>query len=77
MHEYVSNLEISVDNIFFSEIVETIKDIFYDWFSSILIKIAVFPQPWLEISFITEFSDDIAVAIACEDLMTFENIGVI
>ena len=65
-----------MNHIFFSEIEKTFKNILDDRFSPILIKTTVFSQSRLKISFITEFSDDVAIAVTCENLMAFEDIGV-
>jgi len=68
MHENVGYLEISVNDVFLCQIVKTIEDVFDDWFSSVLIEKTVFSQARLKITFITKFSDDIAVPIAGKNL---------
>jgi hypothetical protein len=77
MHKNVSYFQISVNDIFLSEIVETIEDIFNNWFSSVLIEIAIFSESGLEITLITKFSNDITVTIASKNFKASENIGVI
>ena len=62
-------------DILLREIVEPLKYISDDGFSLVLIKIHLLPQPRLKIPFIAQLSDDVAVPIAGEDLMAFEDIG--
>jgi hypothetical protein len=77
MHEDVGYFQISMDYILFGEVIQSFEDILDDWFGFVLIEVSLFPQPWLEVALVAEFSDDIAVSIAGEDFIAFEHIGVI
>lgn len=68
MHEDVGNLEIPMNDVFFSQVIKTVKDVFNDGFSSVLIEVAIFSETGLKITFIAELSDDITVPIAGENL---------
>ena len=65
-----------MDDILLSEVNESLKDVLDDGSCLMLVEVTVFAESRLEITFIAEFSDDVAVAVACEDLETFEHIGV-
>jgi hypothetical protein len=77
MNEYIGNFQISVDNIFLCQVIQSLKDVFDDGFSFIFIKISIFPESRLQITLITELCDDIAVPVASENFVTFKNIGVV
>lgn len=77
MKEYIGYFEISMNDIFLCEIIETFKDIFDDWFCFILIKISLFPESWLKVAFIAQLCNYIAVPVASEYLMAFQHIRVI
>lgn len=76
MHKNVSYFQISVNDIFLGEVIETIEDIFNDWLSSVLIEIAIFSESGLEITLITKFSNYITVTIAGKNFKASENIRV-
>lgn len=76
MQKNIGDLEISVDHIFFSQVVKTIEDIFNYRFCSILVEVTIFSESWLKIPFVTQFGNDITVAIAGKNFKTFENIRV-
>jgi len=65
-----------MDHIFFSQVVKAIEDILNYRFCSILVEATIFSEAGLKIAFVTEFSDDITVAIAGKNFKTFENIRV-
>jgi hypothetical protein len=77
MHKYIGHLQVSVDHVLLSEIVKTLEDVPDDGLGLVLIKIALFPESGLEIALVAEFCNDIAIPIAGEDLIAFENIDVI
>lgn len=65
-----------MDNVLFCEVIQSFKDILDDGFSPILIEISFLPESGLEVSLITEFGDDVAIPVAGEDLIAFEDVGV-
>lgn len=77
MKKHVSYLQISMDDVFFSQIIQSFEDIFDDWLGFILVEISFLPQSWFQVTFITQLCDDIAISIAGEDLIALEHIGVI
>jgi hypothetical protein len=52
MKEYICNFEVSMNNILFCEIIQSFEDIIDDGLCFILIKISLFPEPWLKVAFI-------------------------
>jgi len=66
-----------MNDIFIREVVQSFEDVLDDGRSLILIKISLFPQLRLEVSFVAELSDDVAVAVASEYFVAFQHIGVI
>ena len=68
MHKDIRDLKISVNHVFLCQVIEAVEDVLDDGFSSILIKITVFSETRLKITFIAKFSDDIAVSIAGKNL---------
>lgn len=76
MHEHIGYFQIPVDDILLSEVIQPFQDIFDDGFSPILIEVSFLSEPGLEISLIAEFCDDVAIPVAGEDLIAFEDVGV-
>ena len=64
MHENVGDFQIPVDHILLSEVRKSLKYVLNNRGCLCLIEVAVLSQSRLEVSFSTEFSDDIAVAVA-------------
>jgi hypothetical protein len=77
MEKHVCDLEISMDDIFFSKIIQSFKNIFDDGFSLVLIKVSLFSQSGLKVSFTAKFCYYIAVPVAGKDLVAFEYIGMV
>ena len=44
MHKYIGNLKIPVDDIFFCQVIKTVKDIFDDRLGSVLIEVTIFSE---------------------------------
>ena len=76
MHEHIGDLEVPVYDILLRKIVQPFEDISNDGFGLVLIEIPLLPQPGLQIALVAELSDDVAVPVAGEDLMAFEDVGV-
>lgn len=76
MQEHIGYFQIPVDDILFCEVIQPLEDILDDWFSPVLIEISFLPEPGLQISLVTQFGDDVAIPIAGEDLIAFEDVGV-
>ena len=77
MQKHIGDLQIPMYDILLSEVKQPLKDILDDGFSPILIKVLLFPQSRLKITFIAQLSDDIAIPIAGEYLVTFQHICMI
>ena len=75
MHENVGDFQISVDHILLSEVRKSLKYVSDDGGCLCLIEVAVLSQSRFEISFSTELSDNIAVAVAGKYLEALEDIG--
>lgn len=75
VHEYVCHLQISVYDVFLSEVRQPIKNIFDDRGCLGLVEVTILSQTGLEVSLTTEFSDDVAVSVTGEYFKALENIG--
>ena len=76
VHENVSDFEVSVDHVLLSEVEKTLEDVSDDGGRLVLVKVAVLPETRLEVSLVAELGDDVAVAVAGENLKALEHIGV-
>ena len=77
MQEYVCDLQITVDHVLLRQVKQTLEDVLDDGLGPILIEVLLFPQPRLEVPFVAELSDDVAVAVAGEHLVALEHIGMV
>ena len=77
MQENVGYFQITVNDIFLSQIVKPTENISDDWLGLLLGKVVLFPEFGLQVASIAELSDDIAVAIAGEDFVALQNIGMV
>ena len=77
MQEYVCDLQITVDHVLLRQVKQSLEDVLDDGLGPILIEVLLFPQPRLEVSFVAELSDDVAVAVAGEHLVALEHIGMV
>ena len=77
MQEYVCDLQITVDHVLLRQVKQTLEDVLDDGLGPILVEVLLFPQPRLEVSFVAELSDDVAVAVAGEHLVALEHIGMV
>ena len=75
--EYIGYFDISMYDMFICQVAESFEDILDDRFCFKLVKISFFPQFRLKIALVAEFSDDVAVSIAREYLITFQDVGMI
>ena len=66
-----------MNNILLCQIQETFKNVSNDWLSSFFCKVLSSSQFGLQITFITELSDNIAISIAGEYFVAPENVGMI
>ena len=76
VHKNISYLKISMNNILFSKIKQTLENIFDDWCCLVFVKVSLFSESWFEVTFITELGNDVAVTIASKYFKTFKDIGV-
>ena len=74
--EDIGDFEVTVDDVFLGQIEQSLEDIFDDGGSSVLVEVSLLPESGFEVALVAEFGDDVAVAIAGEDLEAFEDIGV-
>ena len=77
MQEYVCDLQITVDHVLLRQVKQSLEDVLDDGLGPILIEVLLFPQPRLEVPFVAELSDDVAVAVAGEHLVALEHIGMV
>ena len=77
MQEYVCDLQITVDHVLLRQVKQTLEDVLDDGLGPILVEVLLFPQPRLEVPFVAELSDDVAVAVAGEHLVALEHIGMV
>ena len=77
MQEYVCDLQITVDHVLLRQVKQSLEDVLDDGLGPILIEVLLFPQPRLEVPFVAELSDDVAVAVAGEHLIALEHIGMV
>ena len=77
VHKNVSDFQIPMDDILFSQIQKAFKDILDDWFDCLFSKMMPPPEFGLQITFVAQLCDNVAVAIACEYLKTSEYIGMV
>lgn len=75
VHEDICDLEISMNDVLFSEVGQSLEYVFDDGGCLGLVEITILSESGLKISFATELGDDIAVSIAGEYLEALENIG--
>lgn len=66
-----------MDHIFLCQVIQSLEDIFDYWLCFVLIEVSLFPESRLEVAFIAQLGNYITVPVASEDLMAFEDIGVI
>ena len=76
MHKYIGNLKIPVDDIFFCQVIKTVKDIFDDRLGSVLIEVTIFSEERLQITFVAKLSDNVTITIAGKYLKAPQNIWV-
>ena len=74
--EDIGDFEVTVDDVFLGQIEQSLEDIFDDGGSSVLVEVSLLPESGFEVALVAEFGDDVAVAVAGEDLEAFEDIGV-
>ena len=74
--EDVGDFEVAVDDVFFGQVEQPLEDIFDDGGSFVLVEVALLSESGFEVPLVAEFGDDVAVAVAGEDLEAFEDIGV-
>ena len=77
MQEYVCDLQITVDHVLLGQVKQSLEDVLDDGLGPILVEVLLFPQPRLEVPFVAELSDDVAVAVAGEHLVALEHIGMV
>ena len=77
VQEDIGNFQVPVDDIFFSQIEESLKDILDYGLRLELVKVALFAKAGLEVTFVAELSYDVAVSVAGEDLETFEHVRMV
>ena len=66
-----------MNDIFVREVLESLIDVFYDGNGLIFCKKPILSYFTLKIPLVTEFGNDVAVAIAGKDFKTSKDIGVI
>ena len=74
--EDVGDFEVAMDDVFFGQVEQPLEDIFDDGGSFVLVEVALLSESGFEVPLVAEFGDDVAVAVAGEDLEAFEDIGV-
>lgn len=77
MQEYVCDLQITVDHVLLRQVKQSLEDVLDDGLGPILVEVLLFPEPRLEVPFVAELSDDVAVAVAGEHLIALEHIGMV
>ncbi len=77
MQENVGDLEISMNDVFLCEIVESTKHISYDGLCLLLSKVVFFPQLGLKITSVAEFCYYIAVSVAGEYFIALQYIRMV
>lgn len=75
VHEHVGHFKVPVDHIFLSQVLQSLEDIFDYGSGLVLVEVPLLPEPWLQIALVAELGDDVAVAVAGEDLEASEDIG--
>lgn len=63
-------------NSFWAEIQKSTVDIRNDVPYLFLLKMSFLLELWFEVTFVAEFCDYVAVAVACKNLKAAENVGV-
>lgn len=76
VHEDVSYFEVPVDDVLLCQVLQSLEDVLDDGSCLVFIEVALLPQTGFEVSLIAELGDDVAVAVAGEDLEAAEDIGV-
>lgn len=77
MHEYVGYLEVSMNDIFWFKVLKSFVDISNNIVQFPLFQFLLLFNFVLQISFVTQLCDDVAVSIAGKYLKTAQNVGVI
>ncbi len=77
MDEYISNLQIPMNDILLCQVQESFENISNDWFCSFLCKELSVSEFTFEITLVTQFGNDITVSITSEYLETPKNVGMI
>lgn len=70
VYEYVSDLQVPVDYVIFREIKQPLEDVLNIALGLMLLQGTFTSNLALQIPLITQFGDDIAIAVAGEDLVT-------
>lgn len=77
MREYIGNFKISMNNVLGSEVLQSFVDIGNRIVYFPLFQLLFFLDSALEISFVTEFGDNVAVSITGEDFKAAQHIRMI
>ena len=76
VHKDVGNFEVSVDDVLFGEVLQSFEDVLDDGGCLVLVKVPFLAETGLEVALVAELGDDVAVAVAGEDLEAAEDVGV-
>lgn len=77
MDEYVGYFDVPVNDLIVIQVGQSLKNVPDVWLRASLREIIMLAQFGLEVSLITELGDDVAIAIAGEDIETAEHIGMV
>jgi hypothetical protein len=75
VHEDVGNFEVPVDDILLREVLQSFEDVLDDGGRLVLVEVPFLAQTGLEVSLVAELGDDVAVAVAGEDLEAAQDVG--
>ena len=77
MNEHICDLKISMDDILFCKIQQTLEDISYNGLCRLLCETHSFSEFTFEVAFIAYLCDDVAISVAGEYLEASENVGMV
>lgn len=75
--EDIGNLEVPMHDVIFSEVEEASEDVLDVSFGFWFLDVAAAAEFALEVAFVAEFGDDVAVAIAGENLVAAQDVGMV
>jgi hypothetical protein len=77
VEEDVGDFEVAMDDVLFRKILKSLEDVPDDGFGLVLVEVSFLAESGLEVALAAEFGDDVAVAVAGEYLVAFEDVGVV